>query len=28
LHVAKPLTPDQLAQRIALMLGTTAKATD
>ena len=26
LHMAKPLTPDQLAQRIALVLGTTAKA--
>jgi len=26
LHVAKPLTPDQLAQQIALILGTTAKA--
>jgi CheY-like chemotaxis protein len=28
LHMAKPLTPDQLAQRIALVLGTTAKASD
>lgn len=26
LHMAKPLTPDQLAQRIALVLGTTPKA--
>jgi CheY-like chemotaxis protein len=25
-HMAKPLTPDQLAQRIALVLGTSAKA--
>jgi CheY-like chemotaxis protein len=25
LHTAKPLSPDQLAQRIALLLGTTAK---
>jgi len=28
LHMAKPLTPDQLAQRIALVLGATAKASD
>ena len=28
LHMAKPLTPDQLAQRIALVMGTTAKAVD
>jgi CheY-like chemotaxis protein len=28
LHMAKPLTPDQLAQRIALVLGTTAKAAE
>jgi CheY-like chemotaxis protein len=26
LHMAKPLSPDQLAQRVALLLGTTAKA--
>lgn len=26
LHMAKPLTPDQLAQRIALVMGTTPKA--
>jgi CheY-like chemotaxis protein len=28
LHMAKPLSPDQLAQRVALLLGTTAKASD
>ena len=28
LHMAKPLSPDQLAQRIALMMGTTLKATE
>jgi CheY-like chemotaxis protein len=28
LHMAKPLSPDQLAQRVALLLGTTAKAGD
>lgn len=28
LHMAKPLTPEQLAQRIALVLGRTAKASN
>jgi CheY-like chemotaxis protein len=28
LHMAKPLTPDQLAQRIALVMGTTPRAAE